>query len=526
MLTTDNKPFMTYIFKYTRRYWLLGVLVLLVAESILNALRAGAYYDSKEDLQLAKVNLTAIFSHPQIPMSSFMENLQRSYSWGTLYLTLLPIKLLKLIGLNVGLDDPAGIAYRNIGVLIIFFIGVYALSMWCEIIYGTSKKISFALTFLTPTIAGYAFFDEKDIPAFTGAACGLALIAVCSSTTKLKNHKKMIVLLSAGTTFFIAGSRPGILITQVPCVIALFWVLRRRSEKKIEIVLIAISQVFVFAILYMTSYTFQQEGLLWILRSMQAGSHFALWGGHMVVWGHIFSPGKSPYYLFSVLASQVPEWILALVILGLTLVLIKPRTFVKSHNVEHRFIRLIPIYMLVGLIGYSVLLKPVLYNDARQFLFIWVYILAASMNLLKWISTRIRIPTRFLFLPFLLIPLVNVFILGPFQYAYRNISTISIGLKGFENDFWGISSKQLVSGTLESGDSFTTSNFLGQPLNSVQTYLPSRYKPSNVRPFIYFELNNNNMSENLYPKCRKIYSVSMRELFFQDQELSYAEKCE
>jgi hypothetical protein len=490
--------------------------------------KAGAYWDSREDLYLAMINFRRIFYGETELYTPAMMELQRSYSWTTMYLTLLPLKIMNIFGFDIDPNGANGITYRNLSVFLIFLIGVGGIAVWLKNINQIPVVYSYLLAMTVPTLVGHSYFNEKDLPAFSGLGVALGALSVIYKNQNNIKNKSLLFTFSFLSTILVGGSRPGLLLLLIPTSALCFWYLVRHRDKNYLLIVI-LSQTLAFILLWVTNFNFRQDGFFWIMNSLQSGSNFPHWQGKMLLWGRIYSPGVEPDYLTSVLASQIPNWVLFVIITaGLIFLyeIIFKEKKVSTLTKKVINIRYFPFCMVVIIILYSVTMTPVLYNDARQSLFVWTYILAMAVPLVSYVLfKKIRI-VNFLVYFLVTLTLADSISLAQYNYMYRNIAAQYVGIEKFETDYWAISGRSLVKKTLKQIPSSEIINYTAGPINSVSNFMPITSNISVVKPFIYFDSANNILVQDQFPGCKVIAKEYVKQMFSKKILVSYAKRCE
>lgn len=500
----------------------------LLLKCIQECTKVGAYWDSKEDLHLARENWAQLYSGSVEPFTPQMLYLQQSYSWTTLYMAMAPIKILGFLGIDIDPDRSTGIIYRNFFTLLIFCVGAISIAIWCRNYHKVPFNLSLLLVLATPTLVGHGMMNEKDIPPFAGVACTLALFSVVHTQEQKNVNRQSIFALSFLSTLFVGGSRPGLLLLTLPVLFLTLYLVAKNHHKQVNATIIT-AQFLGFIFLWFTSYAFQKNGIFWIFNSLTSSSAFGNWGGRMIVWDHIFYPGKSRFYFISVLSSQIPEWAIFALVITFAFWL-KRLTFRNSHLRRHILnfsqLKFLPVYIFMTVVVYSIFFTPVLYNDARQFLFIWALILPIVIPLLHMAITGRAKTVKVLAIGLIGFSLIQSVSLGEYKYIYRNAFAVPFGTTAFENDYWALSSKSLVGLTMENPIVTGIAEYQAGPVNPVSSFLPEDFELSDNNNFLYFDLDNSVMQPNRYPNCPKAVRISAKQLFFKEIVLSYSSVCQ
>jgi hypothetical protein len=171
-------------------------------------------------------------------------------------------------------------------------------------------------------------------------------------------------------------------------------------------------------------------------------------------------------------------------------------------------------------------MTPVLYNDARQFLFIWTFIFAITAPLVFHILRKKLQLVNFALFILITLTLADSISLSQYNYLYRNIFAQNVGIEKFESDYWAISGKNLVQNTSPAIVDKKVTNYTAGPINSISNFMPFTAKVSQEKPFIYFELANSINVRDQFPECNVITKEYAKQIFSEKVLLSYAKRCE
>lgn len=154
--------------------------------------------------------------------------------------------------------------------------------------------------------------------------------------------------------------------------------------------------------------------------------------------------------------SYLPVWLLVTTPLGLLLLLVSSFRFARRFQQNELAVLLV---CAVGVnAGLVILLRPILYDGLRHFLFFLPILAAlAALSAASWIKDTAPRSLRVLLLGLVALNMISVgvgmHLLHPYEYVYFN--ELTGGLKGsvgkFDNDYWGASTREAVEWVKKNG---------------------------------------------------------------------------
>ncbi len=162
--------------------------------------------------------------------------------------------------------------------------------------------------------------------------------------------------------------------------------------------------------------------------------------------GHIYSTSNTPNsYIFIMLLYKMPTYIILAFFLLPFFYFLKNFWKKKIFLIKFLYISMQFLIPLILVFSFSVSLN----DGIRYFLYIIPYIVLFFCILLYLIFSYKKIyllPLKFFFICLFLFEIYIFFILTPYQYSYINFlnGKYSENIHKFENDYWGISLKELI----------------------------------------------------------------------------------
>lgn len=304
------------------------------------------------------------------------------------------------------------------------------------LVTGNEKKSLFAplLLFLTPNLLGHIPANPKDIPFATAYLAGIFFIYLFG---KRKTDIRVSILV-LGLVFGAAISLRTVGVTLLFTYLAYNLYLRKDTVVNVVFNTIFIGLVsllvWIVSMPYLGANVFANMfGLL-----LNASS-FQPWRGVVFYLGEYLSKEQRPWhYLFVLTGVKLPLTTVFFFLLG-TLYSLK-KILTKKRLRDYEFLLLFVIALNIAI---YLVLKPVVYNGIRHFLYLLIPItLLAGLTMLDFVvhkKGRIILVTSYL-----LFTLVRMLQLHPYEYVYFN--ELTFGLKGaqsqFQLDYWGASYKE------------------------------------------------------------------------------------
>ncbi len=308
-------------------------------------------------------------------------------------------------------------------------------------VYELTKKISWAtlsviLLLTLPRFYGDMFTNSKDVaPLYI-----LAICIYCSLKFFAGNRNKWFLVL-IGVVFGLKASLRIVQIYAYPLFAIFAFVHEYWIEKKkistilFHQILMALSYVFALHVFQPYLLAHPISGLVDMVTASQKFPQILplLFDGKIY-----YSNNLRWYYLPKYIAITTPLITLGLFALGNLFILLKKRT--------------LPYLFILALfwipLAMSALLKPVLYDGWRHFLFVYApFVIVATVG--TWQAFAV-LPRKLTYLAIsiisigILLPLAAMIQLHPYEYTYFN--EVTGGIKGayqkYEIDYWGESFKE------------------------------------------------------------------------------------
>jgi hypothetical protein len=517
---------------------LVGLIVLIVGP-----LKTGPHWDYQTDDYFFNLNFKSM-SNSDAFKDDNLFGIFHSYSFSLGFIERIPYFIVRLFGITDSFNSPMWISYRNVFVAATFLIGVVGLAYWSNYILNLKPWITVTSTLALPTILGHGWMNEKDFPIFSGVCSALALISV-TTTKKIVPNLTLNIRIWAGLTLlFTLGVRPASFLVVLPLMCSLVAYIGIFGHRKSLILRnIFWTCVAVGIFIYLTNVTFRIDGLAWLLIALNQSSNFP-WYGSMLTWGKTYTSPPSGEYFFMVWTSQIPVWAIVTLTVGSVLALFKffqnlvaflifnklksyfPRFSLQN---ESFWILLVNLY-LIGWLYIVFKSEFNLYDDARQLLFLWALVLCSTLNCMSLIL-RTFVQRKKLIITLYAIMISAVYVdevkLFPYLYIYRNEIANIASPKGFETDYWGLSSME-ASKWLLKYDNLPNGVYFAQPLESYKPYLSPELthstEPSNID--YYLGVWNPVRVIDPRPDCRVIHEVTRSQILGGFKTLSIVKKCD
>jgi hypothetical protein len=498
--------------------------------------KAGAFWDLEADYSQSLLNKKWLTDGLNNESDVFFE-MMHSYSYLLTYISEVPKILIEaVLRTDLNFISPSWISYRNIFNFSIFAVGVAALYFWLN--FNKAKNNLFLLILLLsfPSVNGYGFFDSKDIPVFSAACLSLALLRATTSpnlksSVLQKNYS--LFLISFFMVVFSIGVRPSTFLIIAP---ALILVTLYAQIKRLKGILppISLGVMVGIVLIYLTTATFKEEGPIWFYRSYLASSQFTMWeGGHNLSWGRIFPAGETRTYPFFVLASQIPDW---LFVTAFILIILTARhlkyfsTKLINSDKTTIIVNSYPYFMMISLLVFFFIKKPILYDDLRQVLFIWAFIMVCAvevtMFVLLHVSTRYKLIAKTLIISAILVTQSNGILLQQYSYTYKNLIARISQPTGFETDYWAISSKEASQRIIKDFNASNETKVLAQPPGSFGIYLRElTYMNVSSNPDLFVTISRPTGLPDNFQNCPIVAQIEKPQLFSTSVLMAYIRKC-
>jgi hypothetical protein len=517
---------------------LIGLIVLVVGP-----LKTGPHWDYQIDDLYFDLNFKSLSNADEFKNDN-LYGIFHSYSFSLGFIERIPYFILRLFGITDSFNSPMWISYQNMFVAAIFLVGVMGLAYWSHYMLHLKLWITLTSILAFPIILGHGWMNGKDFPIFSGVCSALALISVTTTKKIVSKLSLNIRIWTALTVLLTLGVRPASFLVVLPlmCVlVAYITAFGRRKSLILRNIFWTCAVVGTF--IYLTNVTFRIDGLAWLLNSLNQSSNFP-WYGSMLTWGKTYTSPPPGEYFFMVWISQIPVWAIVVLTVGSVIVFFryfqKLVAFLINYKLKLNFDRftlksegfwiiLVNSY-LIGWLYIVFNSEFNLYDDARQLLFLWAFVLCSALNCMSLIL-RIFIKQKKLIITLYVIMISVVYVdevkLFPYLYIYRNEIANIASPNGFETDYWGLSSME-ASRWLVKYDNLPNGIYFAQPLDSYKPYLGPKLTPS-VEPSnidYYLGVWNPVRVVDPRPDCRAIHQITRSQITGDLKILSIVKKCE
>ena len=521
-----------------RHVLFLFVIMFSISFQFWNASRAGSFWDYQIDDAIAKLNLDWLKNGVSVSDPNFQTFLP--YGYAVTYLIWIPAylysKFVRGLEFNIyTIETQNWMIYRNAITYLIYLFGIYALFVWSKHhLKINSKVVSLILLWCFPTVSGYALFNEKDIPIFTGMACAMALTSSSLFSSTKWGKFQQIVFLNA-SVLFVIGVRPG----AAPVLLLIYLIHCAQSNSKKSYLRFLLLGVPAFLYCYLVSASARNLNLRWIFEALNSSAKFDTWQGAMLLWNDKFATPIAGTYYLGVLMSQITLLVFFVIILYFFTILIqaimqkndRSEIRVNLFNVASRTLRnekIVPLLLLLAMVIYSLVSRPMIYDDARQLLFGWTFIMLTFLVILNDLMIRLTSRVLILILSVLSIfPAIDSLKLAPYSYVYRNEIANFVAPNGFETDFWGLSGKEnsrwIVENYGQDLQVISNPRIVFQMYSDFPTVKEIEELPNS---FLYQQIRRPFGVGDAFPSCKTIHEVTRRQALGPKFIMSIVKLCQ
>jgi len=338
---------------------------------------------------------------------------------------------------------------------LIFFIfsalGIYRIS---KIVFNSHiAKIVFIFYFFNPSLFGFSFISERDIPLVFSLIFFLLYSILYLKNQDLKKSKKYVfciiisLLIGLSARIFFAGI---VFIIFLLLLLDIFFIKKITSEN-INLKKLVLNILFVFFSTYLIlilTWPAAHENIIFKPFELILSSQKIPFGWpHTMLNGEIFKPHDyNPFtYIPLVIFFNLPEYIIFLYVIFIFLTFnIDFRNYILKYSY---FLKLLFCFYFFIYFSFFFNFFPV-YEDIRLFLFLLPFLHFIPALTIYYLISKQEIIynyvkyTTFLFFIYYIF---FFFSLNPYQYVYKNLFAGSFGNlhKKFENDYWALSVNEL-----------------------------------------------------------------------------------
>ncbi len=343
-----------------------------------------------------------------------------------------------------------------------FFFSVFTLvgisKISRELFNKNIGKITFLICFLNPIFFGHMAMNSIDTIIAFSYIWFLYLIIKYLKNSQNQKKRNGYTLLAALCLGLGVGTRNSFIVTLVPIFIFLFLeifyfkiFIKKNFNKKIFF--LDCMKVLIISYLFMVFFWPQTHVniLLMPLKLAVEGISWG-WGAPMVLFnGHtVLTETISKSYILVNLFYKMPEFVIVGFFIMIIFFLQISKYFKKT--IKGFNFKILSIILIIIFPNFLILFSPYgFYDGLRLVLYIIPFVSIISSILIYYFFKNIKSQINKISFYFLLILkfffIINFLSMTPFHYTYLNIfaGKYEENEKKFENDYWGISTKKLVS---------------------------------------------------------------------------------
>jgi len=498
----------------------------------ITSIKIGSYVDAPTDVALSKLNFEMLLKIGNLDVSLIESSkpFVAVYGHSVALIIFGPIWILgKFFDSNFTLSDPIAMMFRNLLTFVIGFLGFVAFTKWVKMVLDPRMhKFALLLPIVIPTWFGNTFFNSKDIPVATGFLALLYVFAFYLDNNKSERHSLLFNPWIFVAIVCTVGTRPVTLFWVIPGFLVLFFAIRKKEMYLRAEVGFSFSIALLYVIL--TNYYLLTDPLFWIANLINVGREFP-WTGAVLSWGNLYrSPEIPRTYLFEMLFAQIPLGVFIILLFCFTIFFSKNRQFITK--TPKSILLAISILSIVSM--QTLLLAPVLYDNARHLIFLWCYFAAfvywlISLNYNRVNKNRI---IRWSLLLSLLFSAIDQVSLYPYNYIYRNEVARQLPVGSFETDYWGLSGREMAEWVIRDSelDANPKAKFSYIFQQSYQPYVTNSHLnlvSINDRTAKYYsQIWRPGLLPDYSAQCPIAYSVERSFLLGKKEVLGYVRKCE
>lgn len=500
---------------------------------LIGSWRVGAYADSPADALLAKYNFGLLFGLSDLTANYPLDwdVYVASYGYSVALFVFGPIWFVgKLFDPNFSLQSENAIFLRNFLSYSIGMLGILALYKWGRIVLKPGLQfLPLLLPILTPTLFGNFFMNSKDIPLFTGFSSLMYLIALLFDkveTIKVKSTE--IVFWVFVSVVFTFGVRPISIAWLIPIFAVIIIFVFKQKDTYLRPIFIGLCISIAYT--WITNYYLLTNPLFWISNLLNTGKDFP-WTGAVLSWGKLYRAPEIPgSYLSEMLFAQIPLF----VILIIPVYIFRIRSKSKNNKSKLPFSVIASFALSLFVILQTLVLKPVIYDNGRQLLFVWGLLALVLMWLINESYSTIKkfksIATVLACLT--IVATIDQIKLFPYNYVYRNEIAQKLPAGSFETDYWGLSGKELARWVVKDS---SLSNIPNAKFAYIfqQSYDPFLKKSglelvsiNDLGTKYYSQIWRPGLLPDYSAQCPIAYSVERSFLLGKKEVLGYVRKCE
>ena len=509
----------------------IAILIYLLV-GIIGCWKIGAYADAYADVTLAKYNFGKLLG-----IAGFTEGYQPSFdtyvaSYGysiALFIFGPSWIVAKLLNPTIGIQSEIPMFIRNLLSFVIGLIGVFAAYKWGKIVLNPKLQfLPLLLPLFVPTLFGNFFMNSKDVPLFTGFCALIYIFALLlDNPSSGKIRAREIVLWVFIAVVFTIGVRPISAAWMAPLLGILLYLIYRQNRMHLKSLLIGIFVSGIYIVI--SNYFLITNPIFWLSNNFRTGQNFP-WTGAVLSWGEMYTAPNIPgRYLLEMLSAQLS----LLTVISIPLFIFGKNKRILASMRESPVSVKIACLLFTVILLQSIILKPVIYDNGRQLLFIWGMVFMISVWLYSEVLDSILKSKAFIALItiFSTITLVDQVGVFPYNYTYRNEIARTLPQGSFETDYWGISAKEMTEWVIND------SKKDGNPSASFAYIFPQSYIPyltkssltsvstSDLTAKYYSQIWRPGLLPDFSAQCPVVYSVERAFFLGKNEVLGYVRKC-
>ena len=344
--------------------------------------------------------------------------------------------------------------------LIFSISAIFGITQFTKLLFNKEiSKLVFLLTFLNPVFFGHMSVNPKDTIVAFSTIWTSVLILKYIKYQHIDFKRVRYMYFIAITLFIGVGVRLTFIGTLLPIFFILLYeiTLNKKKNQLFDFKFLLIDLFKIFLITYTVTIIFwpemhdnffmPQEIIIEYFKQLKDGNYGLYWG---LLNGQIINLSNTPYnYLLINFLYKMPEFFVVSIPLLFLILLFDYNFFLKNIvNFKKNFLYLL-LFIILPIILF-ILLSIKVTVGLKFFLFLVPFLSILPAIVFYYLFKKKRLISKILFtsLSFLfLFYLLIFFKITPYQYTYINSfnGKFSNNIDKFENDYWGLSLKQLIN---------------------------------------------------------------------------------
>lgn len=398
-------------------------------------------------------------------------------------------------------------------------------------------KIVFVLSFLNPAFFGHMAINQKDMIIAFANIWTTYLIIRYLKNQEIDEKRKNYVLLAGLVVGLGLGVRIVFLGSLIPIFIISFLDIiffKKLVSKQFTFnkLIIDILKILVISYIIMISCWPETHSNIFILPFKLLIESFGENTGGVstsLLNGSFYNTSETPkFYLLINLLYKLPEFILFSYLIFIFLIL-KNKVFFNL-NFDFFNVKLLLVLFIILFPNLIIFFSPYkIYDGIRFFLYLIPYICIIPALVIYYLIVNYKFFINKIFLisvfSLFVIFFINFILLTPYQYTYLNAlnGDFKKTHKKFENDYWSVSMKELVSKISNNKNLLNNSklklSFCGAPDDNVKIYLKK------IKNFKFKQVNWITEDYDYIIMTNRVISADIGEDDIVEYNLSNAETC-